>query len=129
MTAFMLACEILPQLYFAACIGVCGFQVALIFGAPWGPITQGGQHSGALPLSGRVMAGLSIALLLGMGFAILSAAGRGFDLPIWSHWAALAVQTLSMILNWITPSKPERRLWGPITTILFAMAAWVVVFC
>ena len=37
-------------------LGIAAFQVALVFGAPWGAYTQGGQTEGALDTSGRVFA-------------------------------------------------------------------------
>jgi len=36
------------------------------------------------------------------------------------------VQALNTTLNWITQSKPERILWGPITSIMLLIAALVV---
>jgi hypothetical protein len=29
-------------------------------------------------------------------------------------------------LNWMTPSKPERLLWAPITSIMLLLASYVV---
>ncbi|WP_422048617.1 hypothetical protein [Shimia sp.] len=118
--------EILPALYFTACLAVIGFQFALLFGAPWGRITQGGQHEGALPLFGRIAAAVSVVILLGMAVAITSAAGWHPQWPIWTSWIALGVQGLSCLANWITPSAPERRLWGPITSAMLGMAAAIV---
>ncbi|MCK0148772.1 hypothetical protein MWU54_01955 [Marivita sp. S6314] len=103
------------------------FQVALIAGAPLGRYTQGGQHAGALPTSGRIIAAVSIPILLFMGLAILSKAGfPGLGWPVWTGWVALGVQGLSAVANWITPSKPERAVWGPVTLVLFAMALVVM---
>lgn len=115
------------MLYAVFCLGVIGFQVALIAGAPWGRITQGGQVEGALPPLGRWIAGISVFLLAFMTAAVLSAAGLGADWPVWTGWLAFAVQVVSALLNWITPSVPERRLWAPITTGM-AICAGVVVF-
>ncbi|WP_424932094.1 hypothetical protein [Amaricoccus macauensis] len=112
--------------YACACVGVIGFQIALIAGAPWGHLTQGGQHEGPLSTVGRVAAFISIFIVMAMAFGILSGAGLWPHWPRWTQWTALAVQVLSCVLNWITPSKPERRLWGPLTSILLALAAVVV---
>ena len=112
----------MSYVYCASLLGVIGFQIALILGAPWGRITQGGQVDGPLPLSGRLIAAVSIVILICMALAILSTAGRWPGWPAWTAWAALGMNAVMMILNWITPSVPERRLWGPITTVLFAMA-------
>ena len=111
--------------YSVLIVSVIGFQVALILGAPWGRLTQGGTVDGALPAKGRVLAGLSILVLAGMGGAAFSAAGSWPNWPAWTIWPALAVQALSCLANWITPSQPERRLWGPITTVMLAVLATI----
>lgn len=122
----MATIDVLPSIYFVGCLCIIGFQVALILGAPWGRITQGGQTDGSLPMSGRIVAGVSIALLLGMGLSILSAGGLWPHWPRWTVWPALAVQSLSALLNWITPSRPERKLWGPIMTGMLILAVCVI---
>ena len=114
--------------YLLVCIGVIGFQFALIAGAPWGHLTQGGQHTGPLALRGRVLAGVSVFLLLAMAFSVLSAAGLWPHWPRWTGWVALGVQALSTLANWVTRSKPERKLWAPITSAMFGLAAIVVLF-
>lgn len=113
-------------LYLLIVAAVIGFQLCLIAGAPWGRLTQGGRHDGALPASGRIAAGLSILLLAGMGGAIASAAGLFPGWPGWTGWVAIGVHGLSTVLNWITPSRAERNLWGPVTTLMLALAVWVV---
>ncbi|SIN78194.1 hypothetical protein [Vannielia litorea] len=112
----------MANIYCALILGVIGFQIALILGAPWGRITQGGQVEGPLPRSGRIVAAVSIALLIAMALAILSADGRWPAWPSWTGWAAVAMNGVMTVLNWITPSPAERRLWGPITTVIFALA-------
>tara|TARA_R110002096_G_scaffold67332_14_gene163449 strand:+ start:5376 stop:5747 length:372 start_codon:yes stop_codon:yes gene_type:complete len=113
-------------LYLLMIGGVIVFQVCLMAGAPWGRITQGGRVEGALPLSGRVIAGVSILLLILMGAGVASAAGLTASWPGWTAVAVVAVQGLSAFLNWITPSRPERLLWGPVTTVMLALAVYVV---
>jgi hypothetical protein len=105
---------------------VIGFQFCLIGGVPWGRYTQGGSNPGALPISGRVGAAVSVLLLGFMAASVLSAAGIALNWPFWTGWVALGIQGLSMLLNWITPSRVERRLWGPITTLMFLLAALVM---
>lgn len=114
--------------YCVVLAGVIGFQIALIFGAPWGRLTQGGANEGPLPTKGRVLAGVSILILIGMGGAALSTAGNWPNWPVWTVWPALAVQALSCLANWVTPSKPERRLWGPITTGMLVLLIAVAFF-
>jgi hypothetical protein len=80
-----------------------------------------------LPLSGRIIAAVSIPVVLFQGLAILSAAGfPGLEWPRWTGWVALAVTLVSTVLNWITPSKPERAVWGPVMLVLSAMALVVM---
>ena len=117
----------IAHLYATAMLAIAFFQVALILGAPLGRYTQGGQHEGALPLSGRIIAAVSIPVVLFQGLAILSAAGfPGLGWPRWTGWLALAVTIVSTVLNWITPSKPERAVWGPVMLVLSAMALVVM---
>ena len=102
------------------------FSALLDLCAPWGQITQGGRYEGSLPLTRRVAALSSVPILICMGASITSAAGLS---PYWEGWtgyAAIVMQTLSTTLNWITPSQKERLLWGPITSIMFLLAAYVV---
>ncbi len=118
----------MSNVYCAMILGVIGFQIALILGAPLGRITQGGQTEGPLPKSGRIVAVASIAILVGMALAILSSDGRWPGWPSWTGWVAVAVNALSMVLNWITPSQAERKLWAPIMTVMFVLAVAVVFF-
>ena len=120
--------SVLAYLFCASIIGVSGFQIALIAGAPWGRITQGGQHEGALPITGRLVAAISVVLLMAIALAILSAAGGWPGWPRWSGWAATALMGIIMVLNWVTPSSAERRLWGPITSVMFALSLAVMLF-
>lgn len=113
-------------IYLMGSVGNLGFQIALVAGAPWGRITQGGQHEGALPRSGRIIACASIFVVVGMAGAIASSAGLWPHWSQWTGWVALAIHALSAVLNWITPSRAERMLWGPITLALLVFASVVV---
>lgn len=106
-------------------LGNVAFQFALIAGAPWGRITQGGAHKGPLPRRGRIIAAVSAVLLVLMALSVVAKAGYLSDWPAWTYWTTVVIQGISMILNWITPSAAERRLWGPITLVLFGLAASV----
>ena len=80
-------------------VSVLGFPTALSLGAIWGRLTQGGHTEGPLPRFGRIVAAASIAILIGMALAILSADGRWPGWPSWTGWAAVAVNALSMVLD------------------------------
>ena len=113
-------------MYAVICAGVIVFQFCLVAGAPWGRLTQGGQHPKALPKSGRVFAAISVVLLTLMAGSILSAADIWVNWPRWMSWGALGIQSVSTLLNWITPSRSERLLWGPVTTAMLVMALLVM---
>ena len=119
--------EQIPAILYALIIAlVVLFQLCLIFGAPWGQITQGGRYEGPLPVTGRIADLLSVPILIFMGASITSAAGL---VPYWAGWtayAAIAMQALSTTLNWITPSQKERLVWSPITSIMLLLASYVV---
>jgi hypothetical protein len=118
--------QIAAILYVAIVAGVILFQLCLIAGAPWGHLTQGGRYGPALPAIGRVAAGLSIPLLICMAAGVASAAGMPPNWPMWTAWAALTVQALSTLLNWITPSRAEKLLWGPVTAVMLVLAVYAV---
>ena len=89
----------LSNFYSLMILGVIGFQIARILGAPWGRLTQGGHTECPSARSGRIVAAVSIAMLVGMALAILSADGRWPGWPSWTGWAAVAVNALSMVLE------------------------------
>lgn len=115
-------------LYCLIAAAVVSFQLALVAGAPWGRLTQGGRHEGALPASGRVIAALSVVVLGFMTAGVASAVGHFPHWAGWTGYAALGAQGLSTLANWATPSRPERMLWGPINTLLFGLAAYAVLY-
>lgn len=117
----------IATLYAVAIAGVIAFQIALIAGAPWGHLTQGGQVQGALPKSARLIAVISIPINLCMAMGILSAAGFWPNWPAWTSWAALVLHAVVAVLNCITPSREERRLWAPVTLIILLCAVLIVV--
>ncbi len=118
---------ILAAIIFAAlCALVVAFQFALILGAPWGYLTQGGSIPGALPPARRVAAAASICLMTALAAAILGRGGFDLGLPGWSAWAAFGISLLSLALNMATPSRAERRLWAPVAALL-AITSGIVV--
>lgn len=117
---------VLSLAYVAMILGVIAFQVALIAGAPWGHLTQGGRRDGPLDAVGRWAAAVSILLLVLMALAMLSASGGWPGWPRWTGWAVVATNLAMMAANWATPSVPERRLWGPVTTVMAALALLIM---
>ncbi len=119
----------------AACLlgVVVLFQVALVFGAPWGAYTQGGSVHGPLPASGRAVAALSAGLLMLMAGAVLARVGLG---PMRSAprrlvtvlaWFTAAYSVVGVLLNLATPSAKERLLWAPVTGLLAVLVLVAVI--
>jgi len=98
-------------------------QMALVIGAPWGSITLGGRWPGVLPPRLRLAALAQAAILTALALIALDHGGYlDIGLPPYAIWVTAAVTCISAVLNNITPSRIERRLWGPVT-ILMALAA------
>ena len=90
--------------------GIAAFQVALVFGAPWGVYTQGGETEGALDTAGRVFAAVSCAILLVMAAGILARVPEG---PL-KHPPGKLVTALSLVHDdlfraWRLSSTWQRR--------------------
>jgi hypothetical protein len=113
----------------SALVGV--FQLALVFGAPWGEVTLGGRYKGALPKHIRVAPAVSAVLIFGFAVIVLARAGLAFyDLKSLSAkliWGVAAYCFLGSLMNYITPSKRERVLWFPIVAAMLIcslLVAW-----
>lgn len=106
---------------------VVAFQAALILGAPWGELTQGGRADGALDATGRAVAGASIVILVSLALGLLGRVGWG---PLRHHrristvlsWVAVAYGAMAVMLNAATPSAVERVIWLPVSVLLLAAA-------
>lgn len=104
------------------CLLLCLFQLALIAGAPWGELTQGGRQEGVLSPGARLLCAASILILVFMALGVLSAAGSWPRWPRSASWLALGVTGLTTIANWASPSKRERLLWGPVSLAMLVSA-------
>ncbi|WP_229747690.1 hypothetical protein [Marivita lacus] len=96
-------------------------------GCALGRLHAGRQVSWRLaPVGAHRCGGVDPGFLF-QALAILSAAGfPGLGWPRWTGWAAFAAQVASTVFNWITPSKLERAVWGPVTLVMSAMAVVVM---
>ncbi len=105
-----------------AAAGVIGFQVALALGVPWGSYAMGGAFPGKFPPRMRVAALVQAVVLAGTVAIVLSRAG--LVLPAWSAaagwliWGVVALAVIAAILNAITPSAGERRIWVPVALVM-----------
>ncbi|WP_425070434.1 hypothetical protein [Sagittula sp. S175] len=117
----------IAQLYATGCLAIIFFQFALIGGLPLGAYTQGGQHEGALPVSGRLIAAVSVPVVLFQGLAVVSVAGFPLGWPLWTGWVAFGVSVVTCVLNGLTPSARERAVWFPVTLVMAGLAGYVMV--
>lgn len=105
-------------------VGVIAFQLALVGGAPWGALTQGGGAPGALSAQARAVAAVSAALLFGMALVVRARAGL-LAAP-WATrlarlvWLVVAYCGLGVLVNAATPSAAERQLWLPVVLVMLA---------
>ncbi len=105
------------------------FQLALVAGAPWGALTQGGRVSGALPAYARVIATISALVLVAFIYIVRTKAGlrprtRSPRFPR-LIWFVVAYCALGIAANAVTPSAAERALWLPVVSVMFATSLHV----
>tara|TARA_Y100000389_G_scaffold146853_1_gene145657 strand:- start:2688 stop:3059 length:372 start_codon:yes stop_codon:yes gene_type:complete len=111
-------------IYLLITVVVIFFQICLSAGAPWGEFTQGGRNKGVLPKSGRLLAALSVPVLVFMGLSITSIISNAPNWEKWTVYVTMVVQGLTAVANLITPSRKERLLWGPVTTVAFLLVVF-----
>jgi hypothetical protein len=114
----------LAALVFAlAAGGVVAFQLALALGAPWGAYAMGGAVPGRFPPPLRAAAVVQAVVIALLAVVVLSAAGLVLpDLAAaapWLVWIPVAVSALAVVLNSISRSAGERRIWVPVAMLLF----------
>jgi hypothetical protein len=111
-------------LFAAVSVGVVTFQVALALGAPWGEYAMAGRFPGRYPPAMRVGALIQAVVIGLIGLVVLSDAdivlpAIADGLP-WLIWIVVAVSTVGVVLNLISPSAGERRLWVPVAIVMLA---------
>ena len=111
--------------------GVVVFQVAMALGAPWGRYAMGGAFPGRFPPPLRVAAVVQAAVIALLAVGVASAAGLVLpDLAValpWLVWVAVVVSALAVVLNAISRSAGERRIWVPVATVLLVSSLLVAV--
>ena len=103
---------------------VIAFQVGLGLGAPWGAYAMGGAFPGRFPPRLRVAAVVQAVLIAGLAVVVLSDADLVLP-PLADSlpslvWVAVGFSALSVVLNAITRSPVERRLWLPVGIVMLA---------
>jgi hypothetical protein len=111
--------------------GVVLFQIGLALGAAWGSHAMGGRYPGRFPPALRVAAAVQALLIAFLVLVVLSDAD--VVLPAladqfgWLVWLAVAFSALSAVLNAITRSPVERRLWLPVAAVMLVSSSVVAV--
>lgn len=100
------------------------FQLALAAGAPWGQVAMGGQYPGTFPPVMRVAAAIQAVILLLFVATVLTRAGlvwpRWFPASRVGIWVVVGFSCLATILNLVTSSVWERRMWAPAAALMLA---------
>ena len=114
--------QIAALLFALVIAGAVAFQLALAAGAPWGAYAMGGAFSGRFPPRMRVAAIVQAMVLTVLAVIVVSHAGLAgasvAEAAPWLVWLAVAVAAASLVLNAISPSAGERRIWVPVAIVL-----------
>ena len=101
---------------------VAGFQLGLALGAPWGTYAMGGRFPRQFPPLMRVAAVVQAVLLVPIVLIVLSRAGLLFPqwagVSTWAVWVVVALSAVAAVLNTMTPSTGERRVWAPVAGVM-----------
>ena len=103
--------------------GVVAFQLALALGAPWGAYAMGGAFPGRFPPPLRIAAVVQAVVIGLLAVVVLSDAGLllpelAVSFP-WLVWVPVAISGVAVVLNSISRSAGERRIWVPVAMLLF----------
>lgn len=108
------------------------FQLGLTIGMPWGEASMGGKFPGKYPPKMRVASLLNSFVLCFVAAIVLTKSGM--LLPQFKSFANVTIyfvvgfSAIATILNIITPSKIERKLWAPVATMLLITSIIVALY-
>lgn len=107
------------------------FQLMLALGMPWGSYAMGGKFPGKYPPAMRVASLFQTIILVFIALIVLSNSELTF--PSWytftniAIWFVVAFSMIATILNLITRSVWERRIWAPISVLLLITSIIVAI--
>ena len=111
-------------------LAVALFQLAIVLGAPVGEYAYGGQHQRVLPTRFRATSVVSMLIMLalaghymaqlGVFSPLLDEAGNAI-----ANWGFVAFFALSALMNNISKSEKEKRVFGSITIAMLLSAILV----
>ena len=107
------------------------FQLALVFGAPMGEYAFGGQTP-KLPEQYRFSSAVSFLLMLAIAGHYIAQLGwleplLEPDLNAIINWVLVGFFTLSAVVNNLTKSEKEKRLWGGVTIAMLLSSIIVAI--
>lgn len=116
----------------ASTVATALFQVAIVLGAPLGEYSYGGTNPGVLSARFRVASVFSALLMLGISGHYL--AQIGVFSPILAepgnsivNWFLVGLFALAAILNNITKSEKEKRVFGSVTLAMLLASVIVAI--
>ena len=106
------------------------FQLALVLGAPMGEYTLGGQTHGKLSIKLRIVSAISLLLNLAIAGHYLAQTGTiqtllPSDLNQIANWGLVVFTASGLVMNSISRSKKERKMWVPV--LLLSLTCAVIV--
>jgi hypothetical protein len=111
---------------------VITFQILLVIGLPLGEYAMGGHFPGKFPFKMRIAAIIQIFILSFLALIILI---KGHILlpnlyPASNSliWLVFSISIVSCILNFITKSKKEKRIWFPLSILLLLCVICIIIF-
>jgi hypothetical protein len=119
----MSAQEIAVVISVVALAAVGLFQIGLALGAPMGEYAFGGQNPGRLPMRYRVASAISVLVYLGIAGHYLAQIGvfetlLSPSLNSIANWALVGFNALGLIMNSISRSVKERKMWVPVLLLM-----------
>lgn len=109
--------------------GTAVFQVLLALGVPWGRAAWGGVHD-RLPFALRLASAVSAGVLLIAAVVVLGRAGYWSGpsaLLRWGTWALVGLLAFSAVGNFVSTSRWERLLLGPVALTVSLLCLIVAV--
>lgn len=106
------------------------FQLALVLGAPMGEYTLGGQTQGKLSIKLRLVSAISLLVNLAIAGHYLAQTGTiqtllPSDLNQIANWGLVVFTSAGLVMNSISRSKKERKMWVPV--LLLSLTCAVIV--
>lgn len=108
------------------------FQLALVLGAPMGEYTLGGQTKGKLSIKLRIVSAISLLLNLAIAGHYLAQTGTfqtllPSDLNQIANWGLVVFTAIGLVMNSISRSKKERKMWVPVLLLSLTCAVIVAI--